>query len=400
MSNLHKIFSVVFFLLLALPTAPGHAANNDSHVGSPMAAVRDGEALPVVHGEKQRTRLLRGARQLESRQHYLKYCGACHGERGSGGKGASDFTSPEAVARLTRNDMVAQTQSGHDNAVSTVWGEALDANQLGAVVDFIRESLMLPAPVADASAGRSIYARTCSVCHGERGNAASWARDSLNPSPADFTAGPARKMSRESMIDAVTFGVTRSAMMPFTTQLSRVEIAAVVDYIRANFIGPSTAKRGHSRPIAGTPHRPSIAHGNDRHRKISTERDKPFLAGLIGDRSAGHALYEINCADCHGGNGNGHGRRAYFMRKKPADFTSAHVRAAFNRPHLHTAISKGVNKTQMPAWSKVLTPQQIADVAEYVFQAFIHPPQTRSRKTPARKPTWTRPNAADGKKKH
>jgi mono/diheme cytochrome c family protein len=28
----------------------------------------------------------------------------------------------------------------------------------------------------------------------------------------------------------------------------------------------------------------------------------------------------------------------------------------------------------MPAWEKVLTPQQIADLAEYVFNAFIAAP--------------------------
>ena len=27
----------------------------------------------------------------------------------------------------------------------------------------------------------------------------------------------------------------------------------------------------------------------------------------------------------------------------------------------------------MPAWGKVLTPQEVANVAEFVFQTFIHP---------------------------
>jgi mono/diheme cytochrome c family protein len=32
----------------------------------------------------------------------------------------------------------------------------------------------------------------------------------------------------------------------------------------------------------------------------------------------------------------------------------------------------------MPSWGKVLSDQQIADVAEYVFTAFIHPDDGQS----------------------
>ena len=34
-------------------------------------------------------------------------------------------------------------------------------------------------------------------------------------------------------------------------------------------------------------------------------------------------------------------------------------------------ISEGRLASEMPAWKQVATPQQIADVAEYVFQSFI-----------------------------
>jgi len=38
---------------------------------------------------------------------------------------------------------------------------------------------------------------------------------------------------------------------------------------------------------------------------------------------------------------------------------------------LFAAVANGRNGSEMPAWNKVLDDQQIADVAEYVFQAFI-----------------------------
>jgi mono/diheme cytochrome c family protein len=53
--------------------------------------------------------------------------------------------------------------------------------------------------------------------------------------------------------------------------------------------------------------------------------------------------------------------------------TEPAARAQFNRPALYTAIAEGRLGTEMPAWDKVLTPQEIANVAEFVFQDFIRP---------------------------
>ena len=43
--------------------------------------------------------------------------------------------------------------------------------------------------------------------------------------------------------------------------------------------------------------------------------------------------------------------------------------------NLYKAIAEGTRGTEMPAWDKVLNPQEIADVAEYVYAAFIRPEQ-------------------------
>ncbi|RMD64129.1 MAG: hypothetical protein D6826_03255 [Alphaproteobacteria bacterium] len=319
-----------------------------------------------------RSRLARGARMLRARDLYEAQCASCHGTDGTGTTTTVDFTTPEAVARLTRDAMVASVIAGHDPDVAGAWSGVLGEAAIADVVDYVREALMLPAPVADASIGRRIYARTCSVCHGERGNAASWAKNSLDPPPFDFTSDKARQLSRQDMIRYVTYGRDGTAMMPFATQLTRSEIAAVVDYIRRAFISADapTAETAaaDARSQSAEEH---AAHGHRNHG--GGDIDAPFPAGIVGDFAAGKKFYEKNCAECHGPNGTGDGRRAYFMRKKPENFTSAEARAELNRPHLLEAIAKGVRGTEMPAWSKVITIQQIADVAEYVFQRFIHP---------------------------
>jgi mono/diheme cytochrome c family protein len=44
-----------------------------------------------------------------------------------------------------------------------------------------------------------------------------------------------------------------------------------------------------------------------------------------------------------------------------------------NRPILFATISMGRLGTEMPAWSKVLSDQEIADVSEFVFRQYIRP---------------------------
>ena len=56
-----------------------------------------------------------------------------------------------------------------------------------------------------------------------------------------------------------------------------------------------------------------------------------FPGGLTGDLAAGHLFYDSNCAECHGLKGDGDGKRAYFMQRKPRDFTSDGARNELNR---------------------------------------------------------------------
>jgi mono/diheme cytochrome c family protein len=221
--------------------------------------------------------------------------------------------------------------------------------------------------------GERIYARTCSVCHGERGNAASWAKNSLNPPPRDFTSAAARQLSRARMIGAVTHGVRDTAMISFTTQFSSGEIEAVVDYVRSAFMehdADEQGERGHAAAASGAP-----AHaGHQDHAQAhggKADMTAAFPVGLTGNVQSGKSLYENNCVACHGIEGDGRGPRAYFLSRKPRDFTSQRAGDELNRPHLFEAVAKGVRQTEMAAWSKVLSAQQIADVSEYVLSAFI-----------------------------
>lgn len=98
-----------------------------------------------------------------------------------------------------------------------------------------------------------------------------------------------------------------------------------------------------------------------------------FAGELKGDFARGRRIYLNNCSTCHGVRGDGLGPRSSFIQPKPRNFLHVESRTTLNRPALFRAIGIGKPGTVMPAWSKVLSAQQIADVAEFVFQDFIHP---------------------------
>lgn len=53
------------------------------------------------------------------------------------------------------------------------------------------------------------------------------------------------------------------------------------------------------------------------------------------------------------------------------------ARHTLNRPALYAATAKGKLGTEMPAWETVLSAQEIVDVAEHVFTAYIQAPAAK-----------------------
>ncbi len=219
-----------------------------------------------------------------------------------------------------------------------------------------------------------LYHNYCSVCHGDRGDGNSRAKGSLIPPPRDFTAG---ELPRDYMIKIVADGKPGTAMVGWKTQLNEKEVAAVVDYVRATFMSGHifvADPKGLSGVSAHGGREKDAGRGNlAGAASSSVDMELPFPSGLKGDPVAGKAFYMGNCATCHGEKGDGKGPRAYFINPKPRDFLLEGSKLVYNRPTLFKAISKGSLGTEMPAWEKVLTSQQIADVGEFVFQAFIRP---------------------------
>jgi mono/diheme cytochrome c family protein len=321
---------------------------------------------------------------------YHNYCSVCHGDKGDGNSRAQNslkpaplnFTSP-AAAQLPRARMIASVQNGRPGTAMTAWKGQLSEAEIGALVDYVRDTFMPAAHNADASRGRTVYSKNCAVCHGEQGDGRSRAQGSLNPPPRDFTSAATRaELSRQRMLDSVTFGRADTAMAGFKSQLSDADIQAVVDYIRAGFMaqsdtsGISGVRHGRRQPTpdGAQPISPApVAVAAATQQASAPDHGAPLPRGLHGDAVKGGVFYMSNCATCHGASGDGRGPRAYFILPKPRNFLHPAARQQFNRPALYEAIANGKLRTEMPAWSQVLSPQEIANVAEFVFQRFIAP---------------------------
>lgn len=214
--------------------------------------------------------------------------------------------------------------------------------------------------------GQTVYIRHCSACHGDRGDGASWAKSGLNPPPRNFMTPQAQaELSPERMLTSITHGRPGTAMMPFSSKLSAGEISAVVGYIRTQLMGigrkPPTPLAAHTPPIGSV----------DIPINMPIDMKAPFANKLIGNARRGQQFYAQNCFVCHGLKGDGQGPRARVIQPKPRDFLTSDLKQQYNRPFLFQAIALGKRGTVMPAWNKVLNPQQIADVAEYVYKTFI-----------------------------
>lgn len=320
---------------------------------------------------------------------YQQFCAVCHGDRGDAMTRARrglnppprDFTTTVARAELSRQRMIHAVTNGRPGTAMMPFVDRLSDAEIAAVVDHIRKTFMIQEEVTvDAAAlrlaeGQQIYVSNCAVCHGDDGNGAMWTKTSLNPPPRDFTTSQAMAdLSRERMVTSVTHGRPGTAMMSFGDRLSSDQIETVVDYVRSSFLGKNlAAAQANPNPHAAAP----MPAAPD-HPPIDMTAAMP--QNLVGDIVHGEQFYQSNCYVCHGRNGDGAGPRSAFNRPSPRNFLDPSARQTLNRPALFAAISRGKTGTVMPAWGKVLNDQQIADVAEYVFQSFIAPDEALKKK--------------------
>ena len=145
--------------------------------------------------------------------------------------------------------------------------------------------------------GRSIYNYRCYFCHGYSGDASTLASTYLETPPRNFTRTEPEALSRQYMIDIVTKGKQGTAMHGFSRVLQAPDIAAVVDFVRTEFIYQQRKNTYYH----------TVANGwldHDRYRLAfpfatgAIALDKPW-AELSAAQTRGKQLYLSSCISCH-----------------------------------------------------------------------------------------------------
>ncbi len=310
---------------------------------------------------------------------YAEHCSSCHGANGDGQTAlnlnppAKDFSSFKVAAELSRERMVKSVLNGRPGTAMAAWRDRLTAAQIDGLVGYIRTSFMPAVTTETVNEGRRVYARHCSVCHGDTGKGALWARSGLDPAPANFTVPrTVAALNRERMIASVAYGRAQTAMPAWKGRLSDEQIEQTVDYIRYSIMRlPSDALHQAAGHVPAGSLSGQAGHDHDHDAHGPDVLAAPLPHGLVGDVNMGVALYQRNCVVCHGVTGDGNGPRAYFIFPKPRDFRAPEAQAKYSRAHLFEVIAKGTLGSEMPAWNKVLTDAEIGHLAEYVFKAYI-----------------------------
>lgn len=261
---------------------------------------------------------------------YTQNCAVCHGDSGNTAYWAKnglnppprDFTSPEAQSVLTRSRMVNSVTHGRPGTGMMPFSKRLSAEEIRAVVGYIRFKFMGVDPDKDSGAAPLAL--------------------------AEPTAEPAATIPPVGAIPGVDAPLS-AARSPATNVASH----------------PSSPVDAPSEPAAVI--MPGMPAGQ------AVDMSLPVPNGLKGDLAWGRTFFMSNCFTCHGVTGQGDGPRAYFNIPRPRNFTSEAARQELNRPRIFNSITNGRVATVMPAWGKVLTEQQIAGLTEFVFQTFIQP---------------------------
>lgn len=286
---------------------------------------------------------------------YNFHCYFCHGYSGDAKTLTATYIEPKprdftrtAPDSLSREAMVDALTRGRPGTAMKPFTDRLDAGEIADVVDFVRREFMTERlentryhTVENGWPDHERYALAYPFAKGELPIEETW-----QPETADQAAG------------------------------RRLFLAACVtchDHGHVPDDGPVWDLRPLSYPRAGYSHRPE-------ERIDATTSASPYaiheIPPEIGDADPdtrrGEALFQENCAFCHGGDGTGKNWIGSFLEPHPRDLTDPQAMAGMTAERLRRTIEVGLPGTSMPAWRSVLTDEEIGQLIRYIDRAF-HP---------------------------
>ncbi len=180
------------------------------------------------------------------RRIYDRECAYCHGADGRADTPVAKvldpppraFADPIVMARLDDGRVYMAIYRGRPGTAMGGRGELLAPAEIIDVMRYIR-TLARPLPAGmtpaqlDVKVGEQIYRENCIACHGESGDGHTPLGQHLSPPPRDFTrTGEMLSLSDANLTQAVTHGVSGTAMAPWEGVLNKEDVRRVILFIR------------------------------------------------------------------------------------------------------------------------------------------------------------------------
>ncbi len=264
---------------------------------------------------------------------YTENCAACHGEDGEGGI-APALNSQELLQMTSDEALFNLTRTGVPGSLMPAWGQPFGGpftnEQINQMVAFMRHweptaPKAMPVDTSpDPARGALIYGQTCAICHGENGSGTDLA-------PALYDPERLNKLNDAWYRNTIAHGRPAMGMPTWGTVLSPAQINDVVallaawrggDTISANipltrYLSNSLfALRQFDRPDTEFFLRAALTQADGSQAAVIEEvinlvqenrlyEAETSLITLLPPEEMGRALYESNCAPCHGSDGGG-----------------------------------------------------------------------------------------------
>ena len=208
------------------------------------------------------------------------------------------------------------------------------------------------------AAGKALYDKFCSQCHGDEGDGRGVAYPYVHPKPRDFTSAKYKIRTTPSgalpsdrdMREIIRRGMPYTSM-PAWPQFSETELQEIVFYLKT--FSPEFADA-----------EPEVA------------MEVPAAPPLTDDSVAeGRKIYEeFGCKQCHGELARGDGPSAPTLVDdfndyiRAADLTAKWTfRGGTTRSDLFRTLTTGINGTPMPSYADAMTDEQRWNLVDYVY---------------------------------
>lgn len=110
-----------------------------------------------------------------------------------------------------------------------------------------------------------------------------------------------------------------------------------------------------------------LAHEGHSHAPASAKTLKNPLQGTDAELSNGRALYQKNCASCHGTDGKAQTPAALAMKVRPTDLTG-HAVHGLTDGEIYWVITHGIKSSGMPNYAPKYTDQERWEITLYARQ--------------------------------